>query len=228
MQDIQTITCPVCNQTIPLIENKTYAKCLPSLRITDETYFHNHIPSDYHESTILISFFYCANCHKYSIQAEPFGTATTFKKLWIQPQSISKHYPEYIPKAIRTDYEEAFLIVELSPRASAVLSRRCIQSIIRDHWQCKEDNLCKAIDSISDKLDKQTCDILNAIRQIGNNGAHPGKDIEDVIDISSDDAINLLKSIEFLIQEYYINPHQKEELFDEVIGLNNKFKHSKK
>ena len=54
-----------------------------------------------------------------------------FDKL-IYPSASYKNFPDYIPAAILEDYREACLIRDLSPKASATLSRRCIQGMIRD------------------------------------------------------------------------------------------------
>ena len=224
MSKPNSITCPVCGQKIALIQGKTHNKYFPSLEHRDETVKQRETNQPYSESTISLSFFLCLNCDNYSIQATQCGKKTNFNDIWIQPRSNARLYPDYVPEYIQQDYKEAFLIVELSPRASAVLSRRCIQSIIRDCWNCKESNLSKAIQSISNKIDEQTLQVLNAIRQIGNAGAHPDKDTEVIVDISSEDATKLLKSIEFLIEECYITPHHKSELFNEVVGINNKLK----
>ena len=48
-----------------------------------------------------------------------------FKRFDLLPRSKAKSFPDYIPKTIRKDYEEACLIVSLSPNASATLARRC-------------------------------------------------------------------------------------------------------
>lgn len=50
------------------------------------------------------------------------------------PPSGAKAFPDFVPAAIRADYEEACLIVDLSPKASATLSRRALQGMIRDFW----------------------------------------------------------------------------------------------
>lgn len=54
------------------------------------------------------------------------------QKQWtLIPPSAAKVFPNYVPKAIRDDYVEACSIRDLSPKASATLSRRCLQGIIR-------------------------------------------------------------------------------------------------
>ena len=58
----------------------------------------------------------------------------TIQEWHLLPDSIAKPQPDYIPKAIKKDYEEVCKIAHLSPNASAVLARRCLQSMIRDFF----------------------------------------------------------------------------------------------
>jgi hypothetical protein len=75
-------------------------------------------------------------------------------KHWrLLPESYAKVFPEYIPKVLRNDYEEAAKILELSPKASATLSRRCLQGIIRDFWKVSKPRLIDEINAIEDKVD---------------------------------------------------------------------------
>ena len=56
----------------------------------------------------------------------------------ILPSSRAKPQPEFIPQALREDYEEACKIRNLSPKASATLARRCLQGMIRDFADVRE------------------------------------------------------------------------------------------
>ena len=77
-------------------------------------------------------------------------------KVWnLIPQSSAKAFPEYIPKVIREDYEEACLIKEGSPKASATLSRRCLQGMIRDFWGLREKSLKNEIDALKGRVGKK-------------------------------------------------------------------------
>src|SRR5215472_1405790 len=50
----------------------------------------------------------------------------------LRPEARCRQLPDYVPEPIRNDYHEACRIVNLSPKASATLSRRCLQGMIRD------------------------------------------------------------------------------------------------
>ena len=40
---------------------------------------------------------------------------------------------------MKDDYEEAALVLSISPKASAALSRRCLQTILREHGYGQKD-----------------------------------------------------------------------------------------
>lgn len=95
------------------------------------------------------------------------------KKEWaLIPAADMQTFPDYVPSAILDDYREACLIRDLSPKASATLARRCLQGMIRDFWKVKAGRLVDEIDAIKDQVDPATWKAIDAVRRIGNIGAH--------------------------------------------------------
>lgn len=83
------------------------------------------------------------------------------------PASSATPFPDYVPLAIRQDYEEACAIRDLSPKASATLSRRCLQGLIRDYWKIVKSRLVDEINALEDKVDPDTWAAIDAVRKIG-------------------------------------------------------------
>lgn len=135
------------------------------------------------------------------------------------PISLAKAYPDYIPQTIRSDYEEAHAILNLSPKASATLSRRCLQGMIRDFWGISKARLVDEIDALKDLVDPSTKKVLDALRKLGNIGAHPEKDVNLIVDIEPNEAHMLLKFIELLMQKWYIERHDNEQLLQDILDL---------
>jgi hypothetical protein len=132
-------------------------------------------------------------------------------KTWrLMPNSFAKVFPTYIPKPLLGDYEEAAAIRDLSPKASATLSRRCLQGMIRDFWGVKKSRLIDEIDGIREKIDPLTWQAIDAVRQVGNIGAHMEKDINLIIDVEPREAQLLIELIELLFKEWYIHKHERE------------------
>jgi hypothetical protein len=167
-----------------------------------------------------VEFHKCPNCEKQSIIVKGVGSEVEGTTLLFHPSSAAKQYPSYVPNQIKSDYEEAYAILNLSPKASATLSRRCLQGMIRDFWNVHDKkNLFSEIDAIADEISPSARQALDATRKIGNIGAHMEQDVDKIIDIDPAEAETLLKLIEYLMQEWYINRHDSDVLLDEITAI---------
>lgn len=138
-------------------------------------------------------------------------TDKTVQHWELLPESVAKHQPEYIPKVIVQDYIEACKICKLSPKASATLARRCLQGMIRDFYGIKKDRLYDEIDALKDVIPKGEWGAIDALRSIGNIGAHMEKDVNLIVDIDIDEAKKLIGFIEYLFKQWYIKRHDDQE-----------------
>lgn len=140
-------------------------------------------------------------------------------KLVPPPKPVIKQWPESVPKVVVNDFTEASLIVELSPKAAAALARRCLQTIIRLRYDISEKTLWQEIQKLKGKVDELTWSAIDALREIGNIGAHPEKDPTIIIDISYEDASMLLELVERLMEDWYVNRYAKEALPKAIVDL---------
>ncbi len=173
----------------------------------------------------------CPNskCREYSISADLYlwrwqGNSWSIQGKpilhWsLKPQSESKQFPDYVPVAVTADYDEACLIRDLSPKASATLSRRCLQGMIRDFFGVKGRTLFDEINAIKEKVDPLTWDAIDAVRSIGNIGAHMEKDINIIIEVDSNEANLLIGLIESLIQDWYVSRHERQQRLQSIVGV---------
>jgi hypothetical protein len=130
-----------------------------------------------------------------------------------------KVLPEYVPAPIVTDYREACLIRDLSPKASATLARRCLQGMIRDFWGVSKSRLLDEVNAIEDKVDPLTWNAIDAVRNIGNIGAHMERDINVIIDVDPEEAKLLIGLIETLIDDWYVNRYEREQRLARLIAV---------
>jgi hypothetical protein len=170
----------------------------------------------------------------YGTSEGPMGAMVTkaganlIKKWLLIPPSQAKSFPDYIPEPIVQNYEEACLIKDLSPKASATMSRRCLQGIIRDFWGIIKDNLKNEIEAIKNKCDPLTWEAIDSTRKIGNIGAHFEKDVNLIVDIEPKEAERLINLIEVLFRDWYINKHEKEERLKNIVEISKKKEDKKK
>jgi hypothetical protein len=173
-------------------------------------------------------------CREYTLSAHLFKVETNsdhfgnrsykradvpFMEWTLKPKSGAKPFPAYIPKPVIDDYNEACLILNDSPKASATLSRRCLQGIIRDFWGISKARLIDEIAELQGKIDPTTWAAIDAVRGVGNIGAHMEKDINLIVDVDPDEAQQLIGLIEFLLRDWYVGRHEREEHMKRVIAL---------
>ena len=82
-----------------------------------------------------------------------------------------------IPAEFTNDYKEACLVFSDSPKASAALSRRCLQNLLREKAGTTKKDLSEQIQEVLDSSSLPTylSESLDAVRNIGNFAAHPEK-----------------------------------------------------
>ena len=210
--------CPYCSMVMPI---NSQTRVRRYISFTENTYYTdahgNRVPVD---TCIYVDFYKCANCEEYTISANGVGEIVSGLSFQLRPKSLAKQFPDYIPEAIRNDYEEACAIVNLSPKASATLSRRCLQGMIHDFWGIKLKNLNQEITALKDNIPADLWSSIDALRQLGNIGAHMEKDTDVIVDIDPNEAESLIKLIELLMKEWYINREERKKLFSDIISTN--------
>ena len=130
-----------------------------------------------------------------------------------------KRIEEFVPENIRNDIYEAQKISKLSPKASATLIRRALQGMIRDFWKVKPGNLNMEIKEIKEKVDPLTWESIDAVRSIGNIGAHMEKDVNEIIDIDPGEADILIRLAYDLIQDWYVLRNDRERRKTDIIKI---------
>ena len=207
--------CPFCNE---------YMSLSPSTKSVHRINFeHTGLGASVSLPYLEVSFMRCPNeeCKQYTISARGVNNFVNNERFEIHPQAIYEHYPDYVPEAIRNDYEEACKIVSLSPKAAATLARRCLQGMIHDFWDIHGKNLNAEISMLQAKIPAAQWRALDALRKVGNIGAHMEHDVNVIIDIGEGEALKLLDLIEHLIETWYIDRHDSELLFAELESMGN-------
>lgn len=204
-------TCPYCNQVATITESN----------VSVDTHYFN-LSNKAGGLALKSSVIVCPNdkCREYAIKATlhetPYISGQRRIKedaliIWqLRPQSSAKPIPEYVPAPIRQDYEEACMIVSLSPKASATLARRCLQGMIRDFWGISKPRLVEEVQELKGKIAAKTWQAIDAVRSIGNIGAHMERDINVIVDVDPGEAELLIKLIESLIEDWYVHRNDRD------------------
>lgn len=215
-------TCPYCNRDTTIIDSNYSSG--------HHRFEHNNKDGDLWLETKVIV---CPNkdCKEYSISASLFKAFYhQHYREWrscgqpllhwnLKPKSQAKVFPSYIPQTILEDYEEACLIRDLSPKASATLSRRCLQGIIRDFHNIRKGRLVDEIEALKGNIDPLVWEAIDGVRNIGNIGAHMEKDINLIIDVEPQEASALVGLIEMLLKDWYIDRYEKQQQLQDIVRI---------
>jgi Domain of unknown function (DUF4145) len=169
----------------------------------------------------------CPGCKKIILRSGFCQTGPN----WIKdPESWVQFYPsgssrpplsKEIPPDMASDYSEAAKVLHLSPKASAALSRRCLQSVLRDAGYTQKD-LSKQIDAVLAETDARkglpsgVHMIVDAIRNFGNFAAHKITDQTtlQIIDVEPAEAEYCLDVLDAVFDHYYVKPAQARAVKD--------------
>lgn len=222
--------CPYCNQNATITGNNVHED---STTLT--------IENKEGDRELYSFFIVCpsSDCNKYTLSTMLFDSKYNYNtnrretgdmiQRWdLIPPSNAKVFPDYVPKPIIADYEEACAILNTSPKASATLARRCLQGMIRDFFGIKKGRLIDEINAIEEKVNPLTWKSIDAVRKIGNIGAHMEKDINLIIDVDPKEAGILLQLIEQLIEDWYVTRHEREVRLNQIVEISKKKDEDKK
>ena len=125
-----------------------------------------------------------------------------------------------VPEKYANDFREALLVLDLSPMASAALSRRILQNILRDEVNIKHRNLADEINAFIAKpgIPSYLTDAIDAIRNVGNLAAHPLKNTNtgEIVTIEPGEAEWLIEVLNSLFDFKFIQPKKLQERRDQL------------
>lgn len=158
----------------------------------------------------------------------PFGAipkGNMIVKYYAKPIISSRDpIPKEVGEPFSEDYREACLILNLSPKASAALSRRCLQNILIHKAGVTKKDLSNQIQEVIDsgKLPSYLSENIDAIRNIGNFAAHPIKSSSTgvILPVEFGEAEWSLEVIESLFDFYFVQPEKmrlKREILDKKL-----------
>lgn len=152
------------------------------------------------------------------------------KEFYCYPKAVSRApLSSDVPEEFAADYREACLTLSDSPKASAALSRRCLQHMLREAAKVKPGNLADEIQAAIDSktLPSHLAESLDAIRNIGNFAAHPikSKSSGEVLDVEPGEAEWNLDVLESLFDFFFVQPAELKQKRD---SLNAKLKEAGK
>jgi hypothetical protein len=164
----------------------------------------------------------CPECGQFVLRLEKYHNGKkVLGPFFAYPRTSGRPpVPNEVPEEFAQDYREACLVFSDSPKASAALSRRLLQHIIREKAGIKEKDLAKEIEKLIDfgKIPSHLSAAVDGVRNIGNFAAHPIKSTNtgEVVDVEPGEAEWLLDTLEGFFDFYFVQPAILQKKRDEL------------
>jgi hypothetical protein len=201
-----TVTCPHCQVTVQLIGDR-----LKGIILTP-----HHILGDAAASKdgYRLDSSICPGCRQVVVAVESItfdGERNAYDVAWerlVIPPAPDRLVPPETPAHIARDYREAAHVLPASPKASAALSRRCLQAVLREQGAARQSTLSEQIQAVLPNLPTYIAEQVDAIRVIGNFAAHPIKDTRsgEIVEVEPGEAEWNLDVLDLLFDFYYVGP----------------------
>lgn len=158
--------------------------------------------------------------------SEAPGTLSVFTETRVVPKGgrsigtpatseLRRAVPDGVPLDLAQDYTEAALTLSVSPKASAALSRRCLQHLCTEYLGSATSNLDRAIAEVmaSGQLAHMNR-AFDAVRMLGNIAAHPtkSKDTGIIVDVDPGEAEAILDVLHEALDTYFAAPARAEAI----------------
>lgn len=91
--------------------------------------------------------------------------------------------------------------------------------MIRDFYGISRSTLFDEIKELETKVEQDVWESIDAVREVGNIGAHMKKDINVIVDVEPEEAQLLISLIEQLIDEWYISRDARQKRAENLKNL---------
>jgi hypothetical protein len=136
------------------------------------------------------------------------------------PPSAPRLADKRVPRKYLDAFNEANSIVSLSPKASAALSRRLLQQILREEYKIQRRDLAEEIEELKcvPRIPEDVRSAVDAIRNVGNFAAHPLKltNSGEIAEVEAGEAEWCLEVIAALLEVTFVRPAIEKERKDRL------------
>lgn len=159
----------------------------------------------------------CPECQDFVAELmlmSPDGGRTEMVAL-VWPRNATRPVAAEVEARYAQDFKEAAGILAISPKASAAVSRRLVQDVIREKAGIKKKTLDAEITELigSGQLPSWLGANLDSIRAVGNFATHPIKSTNtgEVVEVEPGEAEFLLDVLDDLFDFYFVQPAKAQQ-----------------
>jgi hypothetical protein len=166
---------------------------------------------DVQYSTFRVAYTQCPACKKTTLTLEKLNrNGMSQGEVMFHPRGVMRPIPGEVPQPYSIDYQEAVEVLPISPKASAALSRRNLQAILRDVLKVKKADLSLEIKEFIERpsTPAQLGEVVDAVRNLGNFASHPIKNTTTglLVEVEPGEAEWLLDVLDALFDFCFVQP----------------------
>lgn len=171
-----------------------------------------------------IQYGFCPECEKLIIQLQHGLEIGYSRDYWIDnideesmiyPRySVGRTLDQYVPPKYAQLFRESEEVNNVSPRASATLSRYLLQMLLHEELHIHKRNLEDEIKELENgsNIPTKLVTMLQVMRRVANFGAHPKKSTNsnEIVEVESGESAVMLNLLEEVFDYIFVKPKQQE------------------
>ena len=210
--------CPYCATTVHMNWSETALENI-------------HPEESYLKDGYAIQYGFCPECCNLVIQLQ-HGMSLGWDEngCWIdqidEEQPIYPRYAtarklhEFIPHQYAELFRESEEVNNISPRASATLSRYLLQMLLHEELHIHKRNLEEELEELEgmNNVPSKLVSMLQIMRKIANFGAHPKKSTNsnEIVELEEGESAIMLDLLEEVFDYIFVKPKQQEDFLKTI------------
>jgi hypothetical protein len=167
------------------------------------------------EGDYVVASLICPECKDIVVLLRRMIQTNVAEQHLVWPKHFTRPVASEVDQRFADDYREAAATLPVSAKASAAVSRRCLQDVLREKAGVTKATLDAEIQEVIDSgtVPSWLSENLHAVRVVGNFAAHPIKSTNtgEVVDVEPGEAEFLLDVLDDLFDFYFVLPHRAEK-----------------
>ena len=134
--------------------------------------------------------------------------------------SAGRNLNQYVPEKYVQLFQESEEVNNISPRASATLSRYLLQMLLHEELQIQKKNLEEELTELerSGNIPTKLVTMLQVMRRVANFGAHPKKSTNsnEIVEVEEGESTVMLDLLEEVFDYIFVKPKQQELFLKDI------------
>ena len=134
--------------------------------------------------------------------------------------SAGRNLNQYVPEKYAQLFQESEEVNNISPRASATLSRYLLQMLLHEELQIQKKNLEEELTELERRgnIPTKLVTMLQVMRRVANFGAHPKKSTNsnEIVEVEEGESTVMLDLLEEVFDYIFVKPKQQKLFLKDI------------